>query len=521
MSTVANRIDQRSAPLVKASPADTPSKAAKAGIQMAVATLAMAAASGLQAVLYLSSFGVNARTDAFFAAFALYAVSGIFSQSIRLTSVPLLVGENCLRGRDFAVTLVLMAIPVLLICELLATPLAGLLAPGTHGAARAVTVDGLRILGGAIVLQLGAAGAATLLGLWDRFSAVAMAYMVGAASGLVAFLAVKHVAGVLSLGWSMLAMAVTTFLWMAFTLARATVDRRPGGVRTVTSLAVSAGLILGRTFVYFVVNGLYMVTLAFATHASAGKATMLSYAYLFCSYLVAGTSVAVGISRIPDLVRGASQDQWKGVVADTVPHGYRYAVLVAAPALAGLIAAGAALVGAALPHSFTHGDVETLRTFALLLLPWTLAALMLNLVLPALFAVGRARLVNMISIVVVVVHVTVTIVAYDLWGVDGVVGAFWIAPMGMAIVLLRIGAGEQAGAAEREILGDTARFVLIAAACFAVAALVALPIHSLLLRSLLAAALGGGAYLLAVRMVAPQLLAVLLGARRATAPTTS
>jgi peptidoglycan biosynthesis protein MviN/MurJ (putative lipid II flippase) len=518
VSTVTERIGQRSAPQINSSPAESPSKAAKAGIQMALATLAMAATSGLQAVLYLSSFGVNARTDAFFAAFALYAVSGIFSQSIRLTSVPLLVGDGCLRGRDFAVTLLLMAIPVLIACELLTTPLAGLLAPGTHGAARAVTVDGLRILGGAIVLQLGAAGAATLLGLWDRFSAVASAYMVGAVTGLAAFIAVKHVAGILSLGWSMLAMAAATFLWMAFALAAATEDRRPGGVRAVSSLAVSAGLILGRTFVYFVVNGLYLVTLAFATHASAGKATMLSYAYLFCSYLVAGTSVAVGISRIPDLVRGTREDQWKGVVADTVPHGYRYAVLVAAPALAGLIAAGAALVGAVLPHSFTSGDVDTLRTFALLLLPWTLAALMLNLELPALFAVGRARLVNLISIGVVAVHVIVTIVAYRLWGVDGVVGAFWIAPMGMAIALLRIGAGEQAAAAEREILRDTVRFVLIAAASFGLAALVALPIHSSLLQSLVAAGLGGVAYLVVVRLAAPQLLAVLLGARRASAP---
>ena len=45
-------------------------KHAHAGVAMAASAFAMAAASGLQAVLYLSSFGVNARTDGFFAAFA-------------------------------------------------------------------------------------------------------------------------------------------------------------------------------------------------------------------------------------------------------------------------------------------------------------------------------------------------------------------------------------------------------------------------------------------------------------------
>jgi hypothetical protein len=54
-------------------------KHAHAGIAMAAATFAMAATSGIQAVLYLSSFGVDSRTDRFFVAFALYATFGIFS----------------------------------------------------------------------------------------------------------------------------------------------------------------------------------------------------------------------------------------------------------------------------------------------------------------------------------------------------------------------------------------------------------------------------------------------------------
>ena len=64
---------------------------ARAGMAMSAATFAMAAASAIQAVLYLGRFGTNVRTDGFFVAFALYSTFGVFSQSLRLTSVPLLV----------------------------------------------------------------------------------------------------------------------------------------------------------------------------------------------------------------------------------------------------------------------------------------------------------------------------------------------------------------------------------------------------------------------------------------------
>ena len=72
----------------------------------------MAASSAVQAVLYLSRFGVSERTDAFFAAFALYTVFGIFIQSIRVTAVPMLVGERRMPRREFAGTLALIAVAV-------------------------------------------------------------------------------------------------------------------------------------------------------------------------------------------------------------------------------------------------------------------------------------------------------------------------------------------------------------------------------------------------------------------------
>src|SRR3954453_3540955 len=190
---------------------DLREKHAHAGVAMAIATVAMGLTSGIQALLYLNSFGIGARTDGFFVAFALYTSFGVFSQSIRVTAAPMLVGERPrLTQREFAIALVAIAIPVGLATIPLAGPLAGFLAPGVGKAGREVAESALPILGLAMILQLWAAGGATVLPVRDRFDRIAGAYIAGAISGLLVYLAVSGPAGELSLGWSMLAMAVVT-----------------------------------------------------------------------------------------------------------------------------------------------------------------------------------------------------------------------------------------------------------------------------------------------------------------------
>src|SRR3954469_17159580 len=110
---------------------------ARAGLAMSVATFAMAAASAVQAVLYLSSYGTSGRTDGFFVAFALYTTIGVFSQSLRLTAVPLLVGEKPrLSPREFALVLGLVALPVIIATGPLAGVVSAVLAPGLSAASR-------------------------------------------------------------------------------------------------------------------------------------------------------------------------------------------------------------------------------------------------------------------------------------------------------------------------------------------------------------------------------------------------
>ena len=479
-------------------------KHAQASMAMALAMFAMALASALQAALYLHSFGIDGRTDGFFVAFALYTVFGVFSQSIRVTSAPLLVGaDRSLSVREFGATLGLIALPIAVVTMPLAHPLALLLAPGLSKADRAVTQGALPILGGAMILQLWAAGAATVLAVRDRFKSVATAYIVGAGAGLVSYLAVAGAADELAMAWSMLAMTAVTCALMVAGM-RGGEELVPRRALRPGRLFGNAASILGRTAVYLAFNALYLVTLAFTSGFEPGDSTVLSYAYVFASYLVAGTAFALGMSRIADMRRG-TLSEWRSVLADTVPHGFRYSMLLVAPAMAALVAAGASIIGQVFSASLTHHDVRTLRLFAALLAGWTVGALLVNLLLPAMFALGRAWLVNVLAVPLIIVHVAATAIGGLIAGAPGVVGAAFVAPLCFAGVLLFIGAGDIRGHLARELTRDGLRFAIPAIGSYAIGVVVGASLSSGLLEGVIAGAVGTVLYgIVTVSTAAPQ-----------------
>jgi peptidoglycan biosynthesis protein MviN/MurJ (putative lipid II flippase) len=508
MSTSTATLDA-SAP---AAGSDATVRKARAGMAMSIATFVMAAASGLQAVLYLGRFGTNVHTDGFFVAFAVYTTFGVFSQTLRLTCVPLLVEPRArLSVREFAAALGLLAVPVVIATGPLSGPVSHLIAPGLGHAGRSVTAAALPVLGAAMVLQLWAAGGATVLAVRDRFLPIATAYIAGAIAGLVVFLGAMGPAGVQTLGWSMLAMAVVTCGTMVLGVAASGgFGTRPAKLRP-KQLGRATGLVLGGTPVYLAFNMLFVITLAFASKGKTGDSTVLSYAYLFASYLVAGTGTALGMSRIPEMTRRA-RFEGTDLVQETVPQGFRYAMLLVAPAMAGLITV-APLLHVLLPGSLTGSEVHTLRTFAALLAPWTVAALLVNFLIPALLAQGRSRLLNTLALPLLVIHLATTAVGSMLFGVTGAVGAMIVAPACLAITLLVAGAGRRRYTMVTEQLARcTAAFAGLAAAAFGLAWAISQPLSSVGVAAALAGALGAVAYLLGLRFVARREVDVLLGA---------
>jgi peptidoglycan biosynthesis protein MviN/MurJ (putative lipid II flippase) len=267
-----------------------------------------------------------------------------------------------------------------------------------------------------------------------------------------------------------------------------------------------------RTAIYLAFNVLFVITLAFASRSAAGETTVLSYSYLFASYLVAGTGMALGMSSIPDMTREARTAQ-RAVVTATVPRGFRYAMLIAAPALAGLIACGAPLIHAVLPKSLSASEVHTLQVFAALLAPWTVAALLVNFLLPVLLALGRARLLGTLAVPLVLVHIGATALGTAVFGVDGAVGAFFVAPTCLATVLFMAGAGRE-GAAElaREVGADAARFIVLAVVAFGLGWAASLAVPDGLAHAVVAGAVGCGIYVAELFLLARPQLEVLLGA---------
>ncbi len=490
-------------------------KHAHAGVAMAAATLAMGLTSGIQALLYLSSYGIGGKTDGFFIAFALYTSFGVFSQSIRITSAPFLVGSRPrLTPAEFAAALVVISVPVAVVTIPLAGPLAAVIAPGLTTAQRSVTESALPILGVAMVLQLWAAGGATLLAVRDRFDRIAAAYLFGALAGLVAYLVASRFAGELSLGWSMLAMAVVTGAIMLDGVRAAipVVERGRVALRDLRRLATCTWMVLSGTIVYLAFNGLYVVTLAFTSKYGSGGATVLSYAYLFASYLVAATGFALGMSRIADMSRGVLADRAE-VIKATVPGGFRYAMLIVAPALGVLIAGGASLIGEVLPSSFTPADVNQLRVFAILLCAWTFAALLVNLLIPALLALGRSKMVNIAAPIVFVAHIAVTAIGGLLFGADGVVGSFFVVPLVFAVVLLLGGAGRGYKPIVRELGRDAARFSLSAGISFGIGYLVG-DLATGIASPLIAISVGLLLYAASIFRLAPSQMRLLMGSVR-------
>ena len=89
---------------------------------------------------------------------------------------------------------------------------------------------------------------------------------------------------------------------------------------------------------------------------------------------------------------GLGGSQWRGVDDGAAREALREAVDRGITFFDTALAYGSGhserLIGEVLPKSFSAADVSQLRSFSALLGAWTVAALLVNLLLPALFAIN-------------------------------------------------------------------------------------------------------------------------------------
>ena len=181
-------------------------------------------------------------------------------------------------------------------------------------------------------------------------------------------------------------------------------------------------------------------------------------------------------------------------------------MLICAPALAGLVAAGASMIGDVFPRELRrHGDVAPCSVFAALLCAWTVAALLVNLLLPAMFALGRAALVNLLAPALSSLHVAATRSAGALRRRRGGRRRLRRSPLCFAVVLLYIGAGDVRWHLARQLARDGLRLGGTAVVSYGAAALLGAALADGIVEAMITAVCGTILYVvLAFAAAAPE-----------------
>jgi peptidoglycan biosynthesis protein MviN/MurJ (putative lipid II flippase) len=455
--------------------AGTAAPASTRGVaETGVSTIVLAGVGALQGLLFLRAFGISARTDGFFAAYALYIVVGLLGQTLRTSAVPLLVGATSrMTVGDFAWAIAALCGVLGLVCYGLAAPLATVLAPGLDAAGRDVTESGLRLLAAAVALQLVAAGAATVLGIQGRLARPARSYSAGALVGLVGFVALIGPANEQALAWAAVIAGAVTVGLMAPALRGTRVGRPQVRLvpRHIAWLLVSS--VLGLTLA-----GLYVPTLALVSGTGEGTVTILAYAYVLVGYLNGVTAGAVSMGTM--IALAPVHADARALVDRSLRPAFRHAFLVAAPGLAVSAVVAPPVLHALLPGQVGPDDTATLQEFILLLGGWLIAALLAALTFPALYSAGLMLRVNVLLAPLVAVHIGAGLAARAAFGAEGVVAAMAFAPTLLVCLMLWMSHGRHALEVAAGLAADGALIGGVAAVG------IGLP-------AVLAAALGGAA----------------------------
>ncbi|HUG63720.1 MAG TPA: hypothetical protein VMK83_00740 [Gaiellaceae bacterium] len=368
----------------------------RSGGLTAISLFLVSAASAVIGVVIAREFGRTEQTDGLLAAYGIFLVVVVAAQAIRVAVLPQLaraMDAGRLAGElaGYAIALVLISTPSIVVAELWADPLSRLLT-GDESAVAAETAEYvLRWLVVAGVMQLFAALAASGLAALDSYGIAAAGYAGGSAAGLVVIVARVEPDGVRAIAWGVTLSALIAVLVPTIALAvrasRARMPRkaaRPSGLpfrdRT-RAFGVAATLPIALQL-------LYVVSLPFAAELGTGATTTFVYGYLAASSIVAVTAGSLGLVTAVPLARG------RLTVEEMTRHlvSASWIALVGVGAAAGVFAvAGGVFVRAVLGASYGGEVGADLGRLVVALSPWMVASVAVTLAFPLTFVAGRTR----------------------------------------------------------------------------------------------------------------------------------
>jgi peptidoglycan biosynthesis protein MviN/MurJ (putative lipid II flippase) len=379
----------------------------------AITSISQAAAmvsGGLLAVVVAAIIGNDARTDGFFAAFAVYALIVAFAQSSRTTVVArMLEGRERFTALDsyFGAALMIFLL-VSVIFGALASPVAELLTGDLPDAAARTARHALLILWPAAGLQLFAAFGASMLGALGDFLWAGAAFVAGSLLSIAAFLALQPALGIDALAAGMLIGSVLSAAIVAVGLVRE--GWRPSRTSVTEPRESLRGLgVLTISSISFVIAQLgYLVLLGVGARLGVGVVTAFTYAYMAMSLIQ-----AIFVASVPMVMAAPLAQTWDRRPEWLVPHNE--AVFSAGLLLAVPVVASASLIGAdvgrlVLADFSDHEIILVIELFLILSVNvvWGLAA---TVPYAAAVAVGRYAQIALTTAAVVAVQVGMSLLA--------------------------------------------------------------------------------------------------------------
>lgn len=403
----------------------------------------------LLALLIAHRFGRDLKTDAFFAAYGVYALGVTFTQSFRLTAVPRLIGpvagnieENATRMLGAATV---MALALVVPLALAAAPLADVLVevdPGDVGR------DTLRILAVAMACQLFASMLATILMVRGAFAAVALTTLAVAAITVGVFLVSEPAIGILAAPTGLAAAAFWLCLVFGTLLVRT--GWRPRALPRLLTIVQEAGRLALASATFVGATGTYVVCVAVAAREGPGEATLFVYAYVASGILLGLTANVTSVVRSPAIT--ASRQRTAEAAAAGL-WSFRFTIVLAAPVLAMAVLVGKPVIGFVLGADFQGAAAASMVVTMIALAGWLLGTAAGMFAIIELLARDDLPRLAFLVIAQIAAVAAAAPVGAALAGVEGIAAALSLVTLVVTGVLLRWAFQER----WREVATDLAR----------------------------------------------------------------
>lgn len=410
----------------------------------AVSTLVVSGAAAAVGVVIAREFGRTDETDGLLASYGVFLVIAIAAQAIRIAVLPHLARARLnqrLAGEvtAFALALAVVSLPLVVVVELWARPLGGLVTGGESELARDTASAALQWMVPAGVTHLFAALVSSGLAALDDYRTPALGYAAGSVAGLGLILVRAEPDGIVAVAWGVTLNGAVALLvpLLGLALHAARTGMPTGALRpSGPPLGVRLRTFLVASSLPLALQALYVVCLPFAGREGTGAATSFVYAYLAASALVTVTASSLALTTSVPLTRS-------GLTPDLVTRHVTAAAWLSLAVLGAVsgsfMVAGADIVGAILGSAYGADVGAEIGRMVVLLAPWTVAAVGVALTFPLVFIRGATAWLPAIGGTAVLAQALLAFAASALAGLDGLAlslaGPTWLVLVALLVPL--------------------------------------------------------------------------------------